>query len=73
MLSMKEIKPNVFELKETIMGWDKDTITYWYWDLIRKLISEMSDFPDSMRTRVFSDNDLTRFENFYRPLLKPNM
>lgn len=72
MLSMIETAPEVFDLTETLMGFDEDNVTHWYWDMNRNLLSEKSDFPQpSMYTRALGEADKVRFERFYRPLLKP--
>lgn len=71
MLTLKEIKPNIFELIETMHGWC-DTCGYeahWYWDLNKKLLSEKEDFPDTIQTRKLTTEQLLRFEEHYRPLI----
>ena len=70
MLTLKEIKPNIFELIEIIQGWiGNDYITHWYWDLDKMLISEKEDFPDTIQTRKLTTEQLLRFEEHYRPLI----
>lgn len=68
MITVKEIKPNIFELIETI-GWFGDIVCEWYWDLDKKLISESADFPKNCLTRYLNDDDLLRFEERYKPLI----
>lgn len=70
MLAMKEIRPNIFELKESIMGVTMTKVTYWYYDLTRNLVSEKPNFPDEMITRSLDKADRMWFERYYRPLLK---
>lgn len=69
MISLKEIKPNIFELTETLPSWYGNKLTFWYWDLDKRLLSEKSDFPDNMRTRKLTEADLDWFEINYRPLI----
>lgn len=69
MITVKEIKPNIFELVETIIGFTHDTKTSWYWDLDKKLLSESINFPVNMLTRPLTEADLVRFETIYKPLI----
>ena len=68
-LKITEIKPNVFEIIESIHGFNDTKRTSWYYDLDRNLISEKEDFPKSDWgiTRDMSQADIDWFENYHRP------
>lgn len=70
MLSMKEIRPNVFELVESILGWTDTKKTSWFYDLNEMLVSEKPDFPKGMYTRELTNQTLSWFNVHYRPLLE---
>lgn len=69
MIELREIRKDVFELKESILDFSDPKKTNWYWDLNRRLISEKPDFPDSMLTRELTNEQLDTFEKHYRLLI----
>ena len=62
MITIKDLDPvdGVYVVTETILGWNGDKKTNWYYDVKNMLLSERPDFPEGAYTRKMSNAQLTR-------------
>lgn len=65
MITVETTGNGLYTLIESSMSFIDTKKTYWYYDLNKKLLSEKSDFPDTLQTRTLSDDDINYFQQWH--------
>ena len=66
MITVKLLEPEVFEVTDTMHGWDGDIVQKWYYDFNRRILSEKAWFPPTAVTRDMSGDQAYWFNKYHR-------